>query len=69
MSNLYAFAIGLARTDANNDPLDCYFPLPLKAPGAELAKLITGQFEAGTQSADVDAVRRFLDSGGVLLRN
>ena len=48
MSNLYAFAIGQTRTDSSGNPLDCYFPLPLKAPDPELAKLIAAHFEPGT---------------------
>ena len=64
MSNLYAFAIGLARTDSSNEPLDCYFPLPLKAPAPGLAELISEQFEPGTQTTGADVVSRFLESAG-----
>jgi 2,3,4,5-tetrahydropyridine-2-carboxylate N-succinyltransferase len=64
MSNLYAFAIGQSRTDSSSNPLDCYFPLPLKAPDTELAALITEHFEPGTQAASAEAVGRFLEAAG-----
>jgi len=64
MSNLYAFAIGQSRTDANAHPLDCYFPLPLKAPDSALGELISHHFEAGTQTVSAEAVGRFLDAAG-----
>ena len=64
MSNLYAFAIGQTRTDASNSPLDCYFPLPMKAPDAALSDLISAHFQTGTQSTTRDAVSSFLDAAG-----
>jgi 2,3,4,5-tetrahydropyridine-2-carboxylate N-succinyltransferase len=64
MSNLYAFAIGQTRTDSSNNPLDCYFPMPLTAPEPDLAKLIVEQFEPGSQSIEAEVVDRFLAAVG-----
>ena len=64
MSNLYAFAIGQTRTDSSNNPLESYFPLPLKTPEPELAKLIVEQFEPGSQLVAAEAIERFLADAG-----
>lgn len=64
MSNIYAFAIGQSGTDASNSPLDCFFPLPLKAPEPALADLITGSFEPGTHAVSAAAVSQFIDAAG-----
>ncbi len=64
MSNLFAFAIGQSRTDTNDQPLDCYFPLPLKEPEPALAALIRERFESGTHSVSTEAVADFIDQAG-----
>lgn len=69
MSHLYAFAIGRCRTDNSDNPLDCFFPLPVKAPEPELAELISKHFEPGTHSVSAEAVAGFLDRAGDPLAN
>ncbi len=64
MSNLYAFAIGQTRTDSSGNPLESYFPLPLKSPDAEQAAVIAGHFEPGTHEVSAERVERFLDAAG-----
>ncbi len=64
MSTLYAFAIGLSNTDSSNNPLDCYFPLPLKSPEPDLAGLIAEHFEPGTSSVSTAQAAAFLDAAG-----
>lgn len=53
MSDVFAFGIGISQTDAAGEPLDCYFPMPLLRPPAEIAGLI-GSFEAGTTTSMPD---------------
>lgn len=53
MSEVFAFAIGTARRNAQGDPLDFFFPAPLKAPDARLSQAIAENFSAGAH--DVDA--------------
>ena len=60
MSEIYAFAIGLTRTDARGNTLDCYFPAPWKIPDAALAGLITSHFEPGTHPAEGPQLDAFL---------
>ena len=64
MTDLYAFGIGLASTDAAGNVLDCFFPAPLKTPDAALTGLIREHFAAGTTAVDAATVARFVEACG-----
>ncbi len=51
MSNVFAFGVGLANTNASGEVLDCLFPQPLLNPNAELADALA-KFSAGTSTVD-----------------
>ncbi len=59
--SLFAFAIGLPTLDAEGACIDCFFPAPIKAPGAEVATAIKAQFQAGTILVEPAAVRSFIE--------
>ncbi len=64
MTDLYAFGIGLAGTDAAGNVLDCFFPAPLKTPAPELADLIRECFGVGVTTTNAETVTRFIDRCG-----
>ena len=64
MSNIYAFAIGLAGTDSDGNMLECWFPSPLLRPPSEEARLIAASFPAGTSHPDPAAVAAYLAKTG-----
>ncbi len=53
MSEVFAFAIGTVHRNALGNPLDFFFPVPIKAPDAKLSAAIATIFAAGAH--DVDA--------------
>ena len=60
-TSVFAFAIGVTRTNARGATIDCYFPAPLKTPEPAVAKAITGHFTAGMAVVTPEAVRPFVD--------
>lgn len=67
MSDIYAFAVGLASSDARGNTLDCFFPAPLTAPQSDLAELISGHFDSGTRPVDASRLDAFLSGISDLL--
>ena len=66
MTDLFAFAVGVARHAASGTMLDCYFPTPLINPGAELSEHITRHFKPGVAEIDASSLNTFaqaLDAG------
>ncbi len=66
MTDLFAFAVGVARHAASGTMLDCYFPTPLINPGAELSEHITKHFKPGVAEIDASSLNTFaqaLDAG------
>ncbi len=59
MSQVFAFAIGHSRRNTNNEPLDFFFPAPIKEPGDELAQLIANRFSAGITQCSPEQVAAF----------
>lgn len=55
MSEVFAFAVGIAHTNSNGEALDCLFPQPFLCPTGEAAHAAE-QFAAGTQTATPDEV-------------
>lgn len=51
MSNVFAFGVGLAHSNASGAVLDCLFPQPMFNPGAELDDALA-KFAAGTSTVD-----------------
>ncbi|MEM8767710.1 MAG: DapH/DapD/GlmU-related protein [Pseudomonadota bacterium] len=62
MTEIYAFGIGVAASDAAGAPLDCYFPAPQKGVAGTTAAAVRSHFEPGTSSADAAAVAAFLEA-------
>ncbi|MGD8831976.1 MAG: DapH/DapD/GlmU-related protein [Pseudomonadales bacterium] len=60
MSEIYAFGVGLASTDATGGVLECFFPAPLKHPDAAETSLIRECFAPGTATASSRDVEAFL---------
>jgi 2,3,4,5-tetrahydropyridine-2-carboxylate N-succinyltransferase len=59
MPNVFAFAIGLSRRNAQGDPLDYFYPAPIMAPDAELADLVAARFPFGVSQASPEAIAAF----------
>ena len=60
MTEIYAFGVGISATDAAGNPLDCYFPAPLKSVGGSTAAAISSHFDSGTSSVDGAKIAAFL---------
>ncbi len=56
MSEVFAFAVGLANTNASGDVLDCLFPQPFLRPQGDVLAAARS-FTAGTQTVTPEAVR------------
>jgi len=52
MSEVFAFALGIARRNAQGEPLDLFFPAPIKTPEAPLAAAIAATFSVGAHDVD-----------------
>ncbi|MFP6814406.1 MAG: tetrahydrodipicolinate N-succinyltransferase N-terminal domain-containing protein [Pseudomonadales bacterium] len=52
MSEVFAFAIGPAHRNARGNPLDFFFPAPIKRPDAQLSAAIAAIFGAGATEVD-----------------
>ncbi len=63
MSEVFAFAVGLANTNSSGDVLDCLFPRPFLRPDGDVLEAARG-FAAGTQTVAPEAVR---DAGAQLV--
>ena len=58
--SVFAFAIGLAARDRQNNCIDCFFPAPLKTPDGALSEAIAGTFGAGTSTAHPEQIQNFV---------
>ncbi len=58
----FAFAIGLATRDHQQNIIDCFFPAPLTSPTGALAEAIDATFSPGTRAVRPDRAHRFIDS-------
>jgi 2,3,4,5-tetrahydropyridine-2-carboxylate N-succinyltransferase len=52
MSEVFAFAIGTAHRNARGNPLDFFFPAPIKGPDAPLSDAIAAIFATGANDVD-----------------
>jgi len=64
MSDVFAFAIGTARRSAQGNPLDLFFPAPIKTPEGELRDAITAKFSAGAHDVDPRLAATLAESMG-----
>ena len=64
MSQVFAFAIGHSRRNAEGEPLDYYYPAPLMKPDAATADLIAARFTPGIHQASPAAVAEFCNDLG-----
>ena len=58
----FAFAIGLPTLSGSGNCIDCFFPAPLKAPGAALEAAIRDQFAPGEALIEPQAASAFIES-------
>lgn len=59
--SIFAFAVGISRETASGKTIDCYFPAPLKNPGAAAARAIARHFGSGVGTFSPAAVRKFVE--------
>ena len=64
----FAFAIGIATRDGQQNVIDCYYPAPLKAPSGDLATAIDATFSPGTATIGPDRARQFIEEHQPSLR-
>jgi 2,3,4,5-tetrahydropyridine-2-carboxylate N-succinyltransferase len=62
MSEVFAFAIGTVRRNAQGDPLDFFFPAPIKAPGAHLRDAIAATFKPGAFETSPEAAMKLAEA-------
>lgn len=58
---VFAFAVGITRTNARGATIDCYFPVPVKDPAPAVADVIGRHFESGRSEVSPESLRRFVD--------
>ena len=62
MTGIHAFGLGTSSRSAAGAILDCYFPLPVRAPEAGLAALIGEHFQPGVSDVGPDQARPFVEA-------
>lgn len=61
-SSVFAFAVGVTRRNAKGAAIDCYYPVPLKEPGNEVSRVITGRFHSGIHEATPESLDAFVSA-------
>lgn len=59
MTDIFAFALGISRTAKTGEPLDCYFPAPVKNPTTVLGRIIVDNFKPGVTTVTPEMARAF----------
>jgi 2,3,4,5-tetrahydropyridine-2-carboxylate N-succinyltransferase len=59
MSEVFAFAIGTSRRSARGEPLDYFFPAPIKNPDAQIREAIAAHFNPGAHTVDPQLASTF----------
>ncbi len=65
---VFAFAIGLATRDGQQNIIDCFYPAPLKSPTGELGAAIEATFSPGMASLGPEQARQFVEDHQPSLR-
>lgn len=58
---LFAFGVAATRVAASGAMIDCYFPAPLRAPPADLVRVIAAHFVPGVSAVTSTALQAFLN--------
>jgi 2,3,4,5-tetrahydropyridine-2-carboxylate N-succinyltransferase len=61
-SQIFAFAIGVTRTNARGATIDCYFPAPQKDPEPAVADVIATHYKSATSETTPAALHAFVDA-------
>jgi 2,3,4,5-tetrahydropyridine-2-carboxylate N-succinyltransferase len=65
-TDVFAFAIGIARYSGAGTLIDCYFPAPVLKPAAPLASVVLRRLGNGANGIDAEALRRFCEEAASL---
>ena len=61
MTQLFAFGLGLPTTNSRGEPLDVFFPAPVKSPGDECSAALTSEIESKVSDIGPEAALRIAD--------